>query len=76
MDHDMTVHGATHDIYLLGDDVRISADGWEWAPVKQSAAADALANAAIVTDDRVVAVGSSSGGDVLAGWFGSGLIQP
>ncbi len=36
-----------------------------------------LANGAIVTDDRVVGeFGSLSGGDVLAGWFGSGLIRP
>jgi hypothetical protein len=62
---------------LLGDDVRTPTDGWEWARFKQSSVADAFANGAIVTNDRVVAVvGSLSGGDVLAGWFGSGLIRP
>jgi hypothetical protein len=60
----------------LGDDVRTSADGWDWATIRASGSTDAFAADAVVSGDGVVAVGMLADGDALGGWFGSGLIRP
>lgn len=63
-------------LYLLGDDVRTSADGWVWTDVKHTAGSDAFPNDAAVDGERLVAVGTSAGAeDGLVGWFGSALIR-
>jgi len=59
----------------LGEEVRLSADGWDWNPVSEDPPSDALTADAVVEGDRVVAVGVPLGADEeLVGWFGSGLI--
>ena len=62
-------------LYLLGDEVRTSRDGWEWTPIKESPPSYPLARDAVVTGDRVVAVGTPGSGDDLIGWFGSAVIH-
>jgi hypothetical protein len=64
-------------LYSLGDDVRLSADGWDWLPVKGEPPGG-LAVDAIVTGDQLVAVGIASEvneNDPLKGWFGSAIIS-
>ncbi|MBA2559347.1 MAG: hypothetical protein H0V07_05560 [Propionibacteriales bacterium] len=63
-------------VYMLGDEVRTSADGWQWDPVKQTSASNAFTSSVAVSGDRVVGVGTPAGGDDLVGWFGSALIRP
>jgi hypothetical protein len=63
-------------LYLLGDDVRTSADGWQWTEVKQTSPSDAFAGGVVVDGGKVVAVGTPVGvDDGLVGWFGSALIN-
>jgi hypothetical protein len=60
-------------VYVLGDDVRLSADGWDWLPVKGEPSGG-LAVDVIVTGDQLVAVGIASEvdeDDPLKGWFGT-----
>jgi hypothetical protein len=67
-------------VYLLGSEVRTSADGWEWAAVKESSPSEAFASDVVVRDDLMVAVGTPVGdpadGAGLTGWFGSAQIRP
>jgi hypothetical protein len=59
----------------LGDQVRTSGNGWDWAEVKQTSASDAFATGVVVDGEQVVAVGIPIGvDDGLVGWFGSALI--
>jgi hypothetical protein len=63
-------------VYVLGDEVRTSPDGWEWTGVRESSPSDALASDVVVTGDRMVAVGTQADGEALNGWFGSAQILP
>jgi hypothetical protein len=60
----------------FGSETRTSADGWDWTEVPGDIE-DGFVVDAVVTQERVVAVGPSmSDEEVLEGWFGSGLAQP
>lgn len=62
-------------LYLLGDDVRTSPDGWEWTQLRQTSPQDAFARGVVVNEEKVVAVGMPDGPEGgLFGWFGSALI--
>lgn len=67
-------------LYLLGSEVRTSADGWDWVAVKESSPSDAFTSGVVVRGDQLVAVGTPVGepadGAGLTGWFGSALIRP
>ncbi len=72
---DVSAAGDAGFLYLLGDDVRTSTDGWEWTAVKQTSPTGAFASDVLVDEDMVVAVGTpNDAGDELVGWFGSALI--
>jgi len=79
--HGVDVHAAGDAgfLYLLADDARISADGWEWTAVPATPSSAAFPTDAVVMGDRVVAVGIPVGvpldGEVLKGWFGSAVIR-
>ena len=76
--HGVEVHAAGEAgfLYILGDEVRTSAVGWDWTEVKETASSGAFANAVVVDGERVVAVGAPIGVDGgLTGWFGSALIR-
>ena len=62
-------------LYYLGSDAMLSADGWAWNGVKESAASEAFVRDVVVTEDRLVGVGWGPGTD-LGGWFGSASINP
>jgi hypothetical protein len=62
-------------LYYLGSDAMLSADGWAWTTVNESAASEAFARDIVVTEDRVVGVGWGPGPD-LGGWFGSATVNP
>jgi hypothetical protein len=61
-------------VYLLGTEVRTSADGWDWIVVEQTAPSDAFQTAVVVTGDRLVAAGIPIDADVLTGWFGTAVV--
>jgi hypothetical protein len=61
-------------LYLLGNDVRLSPDGWDWTVVNSFDGSDAFPRDAIIVGGRVVGVGISSGVP-LEGWFGQATIN-
>ncbi len=62
-------------LYLLGDDARVSADGWDWKPVTWTGGASAFVRSAVVVGDDLVAVGSTLNDDPPAPWFGHAAIS-
>jgi hypothetical protein len=63
-------------VYFLGDEVLLSANGWEWTAVAGSPPGAALTNDLVVTEDRLIAVGTGDPGTPTTSWFASGLIRP
>jgi hypothetical protein len=64
-------------VYVLGDEVRLSADGWDWLPVKGKPSGG-LPVDVVLTGDQLVAVGVPSTVDdngPLKGWFGSATVS-
>jgi hypothetical protein len=64
-------------VYVLGDEVRLSADGWDWLPVKGKPSGG-LPVDVVLTGDQLVAVGVPSTVDdngPLKGWFGSAKVS-
>ena len=74
-------------LYLLGDDVRTSADGWDWLPLKGSAplagsgspeenvSAQAWPLDVVVMGDRVVGIGTLASAPMLEAWLGSAQVS-
>jgi hypothetical protein len=63
-------------VYFLGDEVLLSANGWEWTAVAGSPPGAALTNDLVVTEDRLIAVGTGDPRTPTTSWFASGLIRP
>jgi hypothetical protein len=55
--------------------VLLSANGWEWTAVAGSPPGDALTNDLVVTEDRLIAVGTGDPGTPTTSWFATGLIR-